>query len=227
MIYNVDHFAVAERGLSDAIAFIFDDFVEDNDFDDALIDSLRKIMVSPLTYIKDYQNKIFKLYDINVQPREEGVISVASTLVQNKQQLRDFWAYKISIYGKDENYNSFYAQNLERLNEYEEALQYWKANLTDSIGSFNKSFFYYRRPMELIAYKLNRPKETIAFAVEWQKKIPEYDLYFNYRIAKICADLKIENDAGLMAIRYCIDHYKNNGSFSMENAKDIEVKLLK
>ena len=225
-IYKIDHFAVGLVALTDGISFVFNDFIEENDWNNSYLDSLRTLNVNPVDYIKDYQAKINKIYNIDVKPRKEGVLSVANVLVKNKKQLQEYFDYETLLYGKDKYYNTSIAQNLERLNEFEEALKYWKLNLMDSTAA-NDLFFYYSRPIELIANRMYNPKKAIEFAEEWQKKKPKFYLQFNYAIAKICATKNIELNKGKVAIKYCVDNYKTNGTFTLANAKDLELKLAK
>lgn len=225
-IYNADHFAVASRALTDGIAFTFTDYIQENDFNEPLLDSLRKTKTNPLNYITSSIQKINKIYNIEALPRYEGLISVGSAIVRNKEELKEFWDYRIKLFGKDKNFNSFYAQNCERINENEEALKYWKLNLTDT-SSYSGAYFYYRRPIELLAYKMGNEREAIKLAEDWKNKKPEYLLYFNYTIAKICSDKEIERNLGRKAIKYCIDFYKTNGFFKIEDAKKISERLNK
>ena len=226
-IYNADHFAIAFRGLNDGISFTFKDFIQENDSNEPLLDSLRKSKTNPLNFIKTALFKINKTYNIETLPRKEGLLSVGAAIISNKNELTELTDYSVSLYGKDQNFNSFYAQDLERLNEYEEALKFWKINLKNDSASFSGAYFYYRRPLELLAYKMNRPSEAINLAEQWVKEKPEYLLYFNYTIAKICAEKQVEKSKGKTAIKYCIDNYKSNGSFKIEDAKLISEKLNK
>lgn len=226
-IYKADHFAIAARALNDGISFTFNDYIQENDLNEPLLDSLRKANTNPVNYIKQSIAKINSTYNIEALPLNEGLISVGSAIVTNKIQLEEFYNYKVKLYGKDHNYNSFYAQNLERLNEYEEALKYWKLNLIEDTASFSGAYFYYRRPIELVAYKMDNAKEAIKLAEEWQIKKPEYLLYFNYTIAKICSDKQIKKNKGKKAINYCLNNYKVNGFFKIDEARLISEKLNK
>lgn len=130
------------------------------------------------------------------------------------------------IKGKNQSFNASVAQSYELIKDYDDALKYWKLNLTDS-NSFSGSFFYYRRPIELLAYKMDKPLEAMKFADDFKQKNPQYLLYFNYTIAKICAEKKVEKSKGKKAIQYCIDNYKANGLFTIEDARNLNEKLKK
>lgn len=225
-IYNTDHFGVAARALLDGISFVFEDYAQPNDWDEHYLDSLRHLNSDPVVVIKNYLKKIESIYNIDAKPTDEGLLSVGNAIITNKQQLENYWNYIVQLNGKDKYFNASIAQSYELIKEYDEALKYWKLNLTDT-SSFNEAFFYYNRPIELLAFKMNRPKEALKFAEDWKNKKPEYQLYFNYTIAKICADKDLEISKGKKAIQYCIDNYKANRLFTVENAKHLQEKLVK
>lgn len=225
-IYNADHFAVAARALSDGISFTFNDYIQENDFNEPLLDSLRKSKVNPLKYVVASIKKINEIYNLETLPREEGLLSVGGAILTNKDELAELLNYQTSLYGRDKFYNASYAQRCEYIKEYDEALKYWKLNLNDT-ASFSGAYFYYRRPIELLAYKMNKGEEAIKFAEEWMSKKPEYSLFFNYTIAKVSADKGLVKKKGKKAIKYCLDNYKTNGSFKMEDVKILSDKLNK
>lgn len=212
--------------MNDGIAFTFDDYAQENDFNELLIDSLKKSKTKPLAYILSFLKKINETYNIETLPKKHGLLSVASAIVTNKEDLLELINYEATLYDKDENYYAINAQRFERINEYEEALKYWKLNLSDT-ASFSNAFFYYRRPIELLAYKMNKGKEAIILADELGKKKPAYLIYLNLMIAKISLDKGVEKEKGQQAIKYCIDNYKPGLSFKLEDAKRISEKLNK
>ncbi len=224
VVYDVDHFAVANRALTDAVSFIFSDFVEDNDWDEQLLDSLRKTNTNPLDVIKNYQSKVKKIYNLDVIPRQEGVFSTAFAIMTNKKHVADYFDYSTSVFGKDRSYNTSYAQALELVNANEEALKYWNYNLEDSTRN-NDMFFYYQRPLNLLMFKLNKPKEAAAFVQKWSVRKPEQALLLNYTVAKFLAEKKVEKKDALKAINYCIDNFKPTGYFKIEDAKKIKDSL--
>lgn len=75
-IYNTDHFGVAIRSLIDGISFVFEDYEQPNDWNEAYLDSLRQLNSNPVHVIKDYLRKIEGIYNIDVQPTQEGLLSV-------------------------------------------------------------------------------------------------------------------------------------------------------
>lgn len=223
-IYEVDHFAVANRALTDGISFVFKDFLEDNDWDEVLLDSLRKTDANPIDIVKAYQQKIKRIYNLDIIPRDEGVFSTAFAILSNKKQVEDFFAYKTELLGKSKYYNSNYAQALELVKAYEEALQYWNYNLDDPNGQTG-IFFYFQRPLNLLMNQLNRPKDAIEFVKKWSARRPEFALYLNYTVARYLADKKAEKKEAKRAIDYCIENFKPNGFFKIEDAQRLKDTL--
>lgn len=220
-IYEVDHFAVANRALTDGIAFVFKDFLEDNDWDEVLLDSLRKTNTNPADVVKAYRKKVKQIYNLDVMPREEGVFSTAFAILSNKKQVEDFFAYKTELLGRDKFYNTSFAQALELVKAYEDALQYWNNNLEDPNGQTG-IFFYFQRPLNLLMNQLNRPKEAIEFVKKWSAKRPDLALYLNYTIARYLVDKKLEKKEARRAIDYCIENFKPNGFFKKEDAQKLK-----
>ncbi|MFT3677750.1 MAG: alpha/beta hydrolase-fold protein [Chitinophagaceae bacterium] len=224
VIYEVDHFAVANRALADGISFVFKDFLEDNDWDEVLLDSLRKANTNPIDVVKAYRQKVKRIYNLDIIPRDEGVFSTAFAILSNKKQVEDFFAYKTELLGKSKSYNTTFAQALELVKAYEEALQYWTYNLEDPDGQTG-IFFYFQRPLNLLMNQLNRPKDAIEFVKKWSAKRPEFALYLNYTIARYLVDKKTEKKEAKRAIDYCIENFKANGFFKIEDAQKLRDAL--
>jgi|GEM_PF-2780169 len=223
-IYEVDHFAVANRALADGISFVFRDFLEDNDWDETLLDSLRKANTNPVDVIKNYQARVKSIYNLEVIPRNEGAFSTAFALLRNKQQVEEYFAYKTLLLGKEKFYNTSFAQALELVKDYEEALKYWNYNLEDPNG-YTGIFFYYQRPLNLLMNRLDKPKDAIAFVQKWSARKPEYALILNYTIAKYLVEKKVEKKEARKAIGYCISNFKANGLFRIEDAQKLKEAL--
>lgn len=223
-IYETDHFAVANRALADGISFVFEDFLEDNDWNEALLDSLRRTNTKPVDVVKAYRQKVKRIYNLDIIPRDEGVFSTAFAILSNKKQVEDFFAYKTELLGKDKFYNTSFAQALELVKAYEDAFRYWNYNLEDPAGQTG-IFFYFQRPLNLLMNQLNRPKEAIEFVKKWAARRPEFALYLNYTIARYLVDKKVEKEEANRAIDYCIQHFKANGFFKIEDAQRLKEAL--
>jgi len=224
VLYAADHGGVAVRGLNDGISFVFSDYFQNNDWNQALIDSLTKLKADPIQIIQAEINRIQNIYGLDILPSREGILSLAFAISTDKDQLEKYFKYKTNLLGKDENSYASFAQGYERINAFEDALKYWKLNLSENY-EHNNVFFYYMRPIELMAFKMNKSQEAINFAEEWQKKKPDLTLQFNYIIAKICSGKNIEKKKGLTAIQFCLDNYKTNGLFKLGDANKIRDAL--
>lgn len=225
--YEADHTGVAMKGLGEGISFVFSDFYEYNDWNDVLIDSLVKIKADPVTIIQANVDAIKNIYGIEIKPSRDGVMSLASAICVTRAQLESFMKYESEHFEKTEDTYSSYAQRFERINDYEKALEYWNLNLASGYAHNDGLYFYYSRPIELLAYKMNRAKDAIDFAEKWMQKQPSLVLQFNYAIAKICLDKNIEKKKGLASIQYCLDHYTTNRQFNLDDAKKIKDILSK
>jgi predicted alpha/beta superfamily hydrolase len=228
VMYDADHAGVAIRGLSEGISFVFSDYYEDNDWNDKLIDSLVKIEADPVEVINANFIRIKNIYGIEVKPtQDEGVMTLASAICRTRKQLERFMQYESEHFEKNDDYYSIMAQRYERINDFEKALEYWKLNLAGNYPHNQGFFFYYSRPIDLLVYKMDLPKDAIEFAEEWEKKQPGLVLQFNYTIAKICSEKNIEKKKGLAAIQFCLAHFEVNRLFNLEDAKAISDKLKK
>lgn len=165
-----------------------------------------------------------RIYNLDIIPRDEGVFSTAFAILSNKKQVEDFFAYKTELLGKDKFYNTSFAQALELVKDYEDALRYWNYNLEDPEGQTG-IFFYFQRPLNLLMNQLNRPKEAIEFVKKWSVRRPEFALYLNYTIARYLVDKKVEKEEANKAVDYCIQHFKANGFFKIEDAQKLKEAL--
>lgn len=225
-VFEADHSGVAGMGLGNGLSFVFSDYYQPNDWDRTLLDSLRKAKTDPVDFINTTMAAIKNNYGVEAVPADAGVLSTAFALVSNKEQASRYIAYRTSTRKEDYNFNSTIAQLYEKIKEYEIGLEYWIKYLNDP-ESYKKSFFYYRRPMEALAYKINDPKKAIQFGEEWEPKAPnEVKLSFKYFIAKIALEKNIEIKKGKAAIDYFIKNYKPElTQYKLEDAMKIKAEL--
>jgi hypothetical protein len=52
-------------------------------------------------------------------------------------------------------------------------------------------------------------------------------LTFSYLIAETTLKHRLKKRAGIRAINYCLDHFEENRKFSLKDAKELKLKLLK
>ena len=225
-VYAADHSGVAGIGLSNGMAFIFSDYYQPNGWDRALGDSLRKISMNPMILIENTMARINSIYGTDAKASRSGVLDLAFGITANKEQAKSYLEYIEKNTKIDDQFNSSAAQLYERITEYEIALEYWTKYLKDT-ASYKKNFFYFRRPIELLAFKMNQPARAIAFAEEWEKVAPvNVQLSFRYFMAKVSADKNYNKKKGKEYINYFINNYDpKKTSYSLEDAKKLQVAL--
>jgi pimeloyl-ACP methyl ester carboxylesterase len=225
-VYAADHSGIVAFGLPNAIGFVFSDYVQPNGWDGAITDSLKRIKMDPMVLIESTMARINAIYGIDAQPTD--VLSQARSLITNKDQAKDYLDHLPQSRKAGVEFHSSVAQLYESIHEYDTALVYWTKQLTDT-HSYKQSFFYFRRPIELLAYKMNQPAKAIAFAEEWEKKAPEkVQLSFKYFMAKVAAEKNVNKKKGKEYIGYFINNYdpKKTG-YSLEEAKKVQADLEK
>ncbi len=146
-------------------------------------------------------------------------------MLRTEEQVEEVKNFELKNFEFDPNkFYASYAQAYEYVGKFDKALEYWNLNLEKG---YKENFFYYRRPIELLFKKMNKPQEAIKFAEISINKFPSGILAFNYYIAIISAENNIEIDKGLKAINYCISNYKENGTFNLDEAKILKEKIAK
>ncbi|MBZ4191131.1 alpha/beta hydrolase [Niabella beijingensis] len=224
-LFEAEHFGVGGIGLSGGITFVFSDYYQPNDWNRPLIDSLKKTGADPEKIIELYTSAVADIYNVDVKPSRSGVLSLAFAIITNKEQAANYLNYMSKLPPENDQFNSSAAQLYERIHEYNIALEYWVKYLTDP-HTYKGHFFYFRRPIELLAYKMNDGTRAIDFAKKWEKQAPVLQLSFSYFIAKIAADKNIRKKEGLNAIEYFINNYDpSRTQYSLEEGKKLLEQL--
>lgn len=225
-MYNADHSGVAAMGLTDGIAFIFSDYFQPNGWNRALADSLKGIKMEPAALIETTVAGINANYGVNAKPLREGILDLAFVIITNKEQAKSYLDYCRKHTKTDGQFNASAAQLYEKIGEYDIALEYWNAYLNEP-GSYKEHFFYFRRPIELLAYKMNDAKRAIEFAEKWEKAAPpNIQLSFKYFIAKIASDKHVSRRKGKEYIDYFIRNYDaGKTQYTLDEAKSIQGGL--
>lgn len=225
-VYAADHSGVAGIGLANGLSFIFSDYYQPNGWDRQLADSLRKINMDPTVLIESTLDRINKIYGIDAKADRNAIMDLAFGIVTNKDQAKSYLAYFKQHMKIDDQFNSSAAQLYERISEYDIALEYWTRYLNDP-ASYKSNFFYFRRPIELLAYKMNKPEKAIAFAEEWEKLAPaNVKLSFKYFIAKVASDKKVLKKKGKESIDDFINHYDAaKTQYSLDDARTLQGML--
>jgi predicted alpha/beta superfamily hydrolase len=225
-LYSADHSGIAGIGITAGITFIFSDYYQPNGWDKTLVDSLKEMKQDPLQLIESTLNNIKANYGVDMQASQSGILDVAFVIITNKDQAKSYADYRSKLPSKDGQFNSSIAQLYEKISEYEIAFEYWIKYLNDP-ASYKSNFFYFRRPVELLAYKINDGNRAIEFAEKWEKQAPEsLMLSFKYLVAKIAADKGVKRKTGVNAINYFIQHYDPaKTQYTLGEAKMIKEKL--
>tara|TARA_R110001606_G_scaffold378457_1_gene538127 strand:- start:148 stop:1524 length:1377 start_codon:yes stop_codon:yes gene_type:complete len=222
-LYDADHSGIAGKGLNNGISHIFSEYKHYNDWNDKLIDSLLAKNISSINFINEHSKKMKDIYGIDFKVNQND-LSLMQAMTQNDNDIKAVQDYEIQHFGKSKDFYATYAQFYEYSKSYDKALEYWSINL-EKYYKENTSFFYYRRPIDLIYKKMNHPNKAIEFAEKWKEKAPEFSPYFNLKIANIALESNIRRKRGLKAIQEYIKNYEEGLSINLEKAKEIERKL--
>lgn len=225
-VYAADHSGIAGMGLANGLGFVFSDYYQPNGWDRELADSLRKIHMDPTVLIQNTLDRINGIYGIDAKADRNAIMDLAFGIVTNKDQAKSYLAYMKEHLKIDDQFNSSAAQLYERISEYDIALEYWTNYLNDP-ASYKSNFFYFRRPIELIAYKMNKPEKAIAFAEEWEKLAPaSVQLSFKFFIAKVASDKKVLKKKGKQNIDAFIKQYDaTKTQYSIDDARKLQSLL--
>ncbi|MCD4793709.1 MAG: hypothetical protein K8R54_10770 [Bacteroidales bacterium] len=222
-IYNAGHLDIVAKSLNDALMFVFSDYRNFNDFQEKVIENKSTIHL----YLQEKFTFTNENYGIKSKLNENDYLFLMEIVSaqKNKELLEQVLEIgKINTFYPDSHLYSDKAQYYESAGFYEESLKNWKLQIENG---FNDNVFYYERPFKLIYYKLDEPKEAIAFLEYSIEKYPKGKLIFNYYIAKVCAEKEIMKEKGLKSINYCIKEFNENRKFNLSSAEEIRKLLNK
>ncbi|MBO3116157.1 hypothetical protein J4050_05325 [Winogradskyella sp. DF17] len=219
-LYDADHLGIVGHGLSNGIAHIFSEYQHYNDWNGKLIDSLVSKGISSIDFINNHSKKMQRIYGIDFQVNQDD-LSLMQSMTRNDSDIEKVMNYEIELLGKSDHFYATYAQFYEYAKSYDNALKYWSIHL-EMYYKQNTSFFYYRRPIDLLHKKMKQPKQAIAFAENWKTKAPEFSQSFNLKIAKIALESGLNKNSGLKAINEYISNYTDDDSTDLKTAKDIQ-----
>jgi predicted alpha/beta superfamily hydrolase len=222
-IYNAGHLDLVPKSLNDALMFIFSDFRNYDDFNIKVIE--KNLPIS--TYIERKTISTNENYGINYNLTEDDFYYLLDLVLKRKDKnlLEQIFEVgeKNEFFTKNDKYSSK-AQFYEEMGLYQDALKNWKLQIENG---FYESTFYFERPFKLLTKNLNRPKEGIDFLEKAIRKYPKGKLTFSYLIAETTLKHRLKKRAGIRAINYCLDHFEENRKFSLKDAKELKLKLLK
>ncbi len=223
LLYDADHNGIVGKGLNNGISHIFSEYKHYNDWDDKLIDSLMSKNISSLDFMNQHAENMKRIYGIDFKVNKDD-LSLMQSMTLNDSDIQEIQDFEIKHFGKSKDFYATYAQFYEYVKSYEKAFEYWSTNLENNYQD-NTSFFYYRRPINLLNEKMNQPKRAIEFAEKWKAKAPGFSPYFNLEIVNIAIDGNIKKKSGLKAIREYIENYNGELSTDLEMARELENKL--
>ena len=87
----------------------------------------------------------------------------------------------------------------------------------------NFSVFYFNFTKAVDAYLVEKdPKGAIEFLEKSKKRMPEYNLEFDYFIAKTAIENSVEVIKGKNALKNCNSNFKENRYFNRTNLKNLK-----
>jgi predicted alpha/beta superfamily hydrolase len=212
-LYRADHQNVLSKSLIDGILFIFQDYRN--------LDSYKNFK----DYTENYKNNIEKHYRFKPEENENDIDYFFGNILDNK----DIGMYEYIIEYAASN-NIFEILPYDRawqyfyMDEHLKSIEYWNKSIEDN-NETSPRIFYYNFKKAIDSYLiLNNPKQAIAFLEKCKLVFPQYELSFNYFIAKTALENSIEKRKGKKYIKYCEQNYKENEYFKIEDLHKLKEK---
>jgi len=210
--YKADHRSLVSSSMIDGISFIFQDYRNLDKYS------------SFKDYSKNYQSEINQLYGFT-PILEETDIGFYFVKILDKKNLED---YEYLINFTNENNISLGVNSLDRANHYfymeayPQSIKFWNKTINE-FKNIDSKVFYYNFSKAVDAYLVEKdPKGAIEFLEKSKKRMPEYNLEFDYFIAKTSIENSVEVKKGENALKNCSSNYKENRYF-----KEKELEKLK
>jgi len=222
--YEANHNNLVAKSLLDGIQHVFSDYYHLNGFDEE--SEVSNSEQHPVKIWEDHTKTIKTSYGIDLEMSQDDFyfLRYKAMKAKNKTLYREVVDAFPKHYNQSEKeYYSFEAQAYEFMGFYDEALAFWKTNLSKNKATNNT--FYYRRPYQLLYNKMKKPKEAIEFLEYSIEKYPKGALTFNYYIVKSVIESKIEKKKGRKALKYLENNYKQNNYFKQEELKTFAKQI--
>jgi hypothetical protein len=220
--YNSNHTDLPAASLVDGIKYLFNEYRNFNDFNEASNTANFDIK----EYLDEYQEKIKNKYGIDSEVLEVDFDYLLFETVSNKNTD----AFNMLVkYSEEKNELAFppillfhYRKNMEDNTEARKiAYQMLESNdknvsrfLLAQLNTFSDFFIK----------NLNSPKEAIEFLEVGKEKFPEIKIEFIYFIAKTCIENNFEKSKGQSNLKYCFDNYKTNRYFTELDLQKLKQK---
>jgi len=108
------------------------------------------------------------------------------------------------------------------MKQYPQAIKFWNKTINE-FENINPRVFYFNFSKAVDAYLVEKdPKGAIDFLEKSKKLLPEYNLEFDYFIAKTSIENSVEVKKGKNALKNCNSNYKENRYFNRMNLKNLK-----
>lgn len=205
-LYRADHQNVISKSLIDGISFIFQDYRNLDNYEDFK------------DYVENYKNNIEKYYGFKPEENVDDIDYFFGKILDNKDlamydYIIEYTAsnniFEISPY--DRAWQYFY------MDEHSKSIEYWNKSIDDK-NETSPRIFYYNFKKAIDSYLiLNNPKQAIQFLEKCKIVFPQYELSFNYFIAKTALENSIEKRKGKKYLKFCERNYTENKYFKIED----------
>jgi predicted alpha/beta superfamily hydrolase len=212
--YRADHQNLVPNSMLDGISFIFQDYRNLDKYS------------SFKDYSKNYQSKINQLYGFTPN-LETNDIDFFFGKILDEKNIED---YEYLINFTKENNISFVMNSLDRANQYfymkqyPQAIKFWNKTVNE-FDQIEPRVFYFNFTKAVDAYLVEKdPKGAIEFLEKSKKRMPEYNLEFDYFIAKTSIENSVEVKKGKNSLKNCNLNYKENRYFKKKELEKLNIK---
>lgn len=210
--YKADHQNLVANSMLDGISFVFQDYRNLNKYS------------SFKDYSQNYQSEINQLYGFTPNIETNDIDFYFGKILDEKNIVD----YEYLINFINENNISFVMNSLDRANHYfymesyPQAIKFWNKTINE-FENINPRVFYFNFSKAVDAYLAEKdPKGAIEFLEKSKKRMPEYNLEFDYFIAKTSIENSVEVKKGKNALKNCNSNFKENRYFNRTNLKKLK-----
>lgn len=212
--YRADHQNLVPNSMLDGISFIFQDYRNLDRYS------------SFKDYSQNYQSEINQLYGFTPN-LEINDIDFYFGKILDEKNIED---YEYLINFTTENNISFVLNSLDRANhyfymkQYPQSIKFWNKTINE-FENINPRVFYFNFSKAVDAFLVEKdPKGAIEFLEKSKKRMPEYNLEFDYFIAKTSIENSVEVKKGENALKNCNSNYKENRYFKKKELEKLNIK---
>jgi len=211
--YVADHQNVLSKSLLDGISYVFQDYRNLSGYEGFK------------DYTENYREAMKDNYGLTTDLDINDVDYFFGTILDNK----DVAMYEYIVEYVTQN-NIFEVKTYDKswhyydMKQYSKSIEYWNKTV-DNFEGTSPRVFYYNFDKAIDAYLvLKNPKGALEFLQKCKKVLPEYTLEFNYFIAKVALENRVQKSIGKRSLEYCKDNFKENKYFTKEDLDKLEAK---